>query len=108
MRSRDAQRSAPPMGSGGALRCASRLNGTWVSRMRLRPALLTLPALFAVSLAWAQQPADVSGPINVGPRPVASDQTVKLDYDIVYVRAPRKGDAVGTNWPEISNPVFMD
>src|SRR5947209_19720487 len=76
--------------------------------MRLRPALLTLIALFAISLAWAQQPADVSGPINVGPRPVASDQTVKLDYDIVYVRAPRKGDAVGTNWPEISNPVFMD
>ena len=33
---------------------------------------------------------------------------MKLDYDIVYVRAPRKGDAVGTNWPEISNPVFMD
>ncbi len=33
---------------------------------------------------------------------------MKLDYDIVYVRAPRKGDAVGTNWPEISNPLFMD
>ncbi len=42
------------------------------------------------------------------PRPVASDPSVKLDYDIAYVRAPRKGDAVGTNWTEISNPTFMD
>src|SRR4051812_32384998 len=64
--------------------------------------------LALVSLATAQPPADVSGPINVSPRPVASDPSVKLDYDIVYVRAPRKGDAVGTNWPEIANPVFMD
>ena len=31
-----------------------------------------------------------------------------VNYDIVYVRAPRRGDAVGTNWPEISNPVFLD
>ena len=33
---------------------------------------------------------------------------MKFDYDIVYVRAPRKGDDVGTNWTEIANPVFMD
>src|SRR5438045_1454274 len=72
--------------------------------------LASFPLLF-ISLAWAQpqpQPPDVSGPINVAPKPVVSDTSVKLDYDIVYVRAPRKGDAVGTNWTEISNPVFMD
>ena len=33
---------------------------------------------------------------------------MKLDYDIVYVRAPRRGDDVGTNWAEISSPLFMD
>jgi hypothetical protein len=60
-----------------------------------------------VTAAFARQPA-VPDPIDVRPKPVATDPTVKLDYDIVYVRAPRKGDAVGTNWPEISNPVFMD
>jgi hypothetical protein len=70
--------------------------------MRL-PSLAFIPFL-ALSVALAQQP----GTINVNPRPVTSDKTVKLDYDIVYVRAPRKGDAVGTNWAEISNPVFMD
>jgi len=50
----------------------------------------------------------VTGPINVSPKAIASDKSVKLDYDIVYVRAPRNGDKVGTNWPEISNPVYMD
>ena len=75
--------------------------------MRVRFLLATLP-LLVVSLALAQPQPDVSGPINVNPKPVASDKAVKLDYDIVYVRAPRNGDKVGTNWPEISNPVFMD
>src|SRR5881394_3520132 len=67
---------------------------------------LCIPLVVAV--AFAQQGSDVSGPINVSPPHFSADKSVKLDYDIVYVRAPRKGDAVGTNWPEISNPVFMD
>jgi hypothetical protein len=75
--------------------------------VRLRLLVAALPFLLA-SLAWGQPQPDPSGPINVTPKPVASDTSVKLDYDVVYVRAPRKGDAVGTNWPEISNPVFMD
>src|SRR5215475_1082016 len=69
---------------------------------------LALLALVAVASFAAAQAPDISGPINVSPKPVSTDPAVKLDYDIVYVRAPRKGDAVGTNWPEISNPVFMD
>lgn len=68
---------------------------------------LCLPVL-VVTAAFAQRPADAPGPIDIRPKPVASDPSVKFDYDLVYVRAPRKGDAVGTNWPEISNPVFMD
>lgn len=78
-----------------------------MSRLRLLPCA-AIPLLF-LPFAWAQpQPPALSGTINVSPKPVASDKGVKLDYDIVYVRMPRKGDAVGTNWPEISNPVFMD
>ena len=73
---------------------------------------MRLIALAAFSLLLAAlavaQPPDASGPINVSPKPLASDKAVKIDYDIVYVRAPRNGDKVGTNWPEISNPVFMD
>jgi hypothetical protein len=70
----------------------------------MRWGLLAALILFGLGIGFAQQPAT----IDVHPKPIASDSSVKLDYDIVYVRAPRKGDAVGTNWPEISNPVFMD
>ena len=45
---------------------------------------------------------------KIEPPPIASDPSVKLDYDIVYVRAPRRGDDVGTNWAEVSSPLFMD
>src|SRR5262245_25895782 len=74
----------------------------------MRLALFALLPLVGFSLALAQPPADTPGTINITPKHVSTDPAVKLDYDIVYVRAPRKGDAVGTNWPEISNPVFMD
>jgi Hydrazine synthase alpha subunit middle domain len=45
---------------------------------------------------------------NVELRHISSDHSVKLDYDIVYVRGPRRGDEVGTNWAEVSSPLFMD
>jgi len=64
-------------------------------------------AILLIPIAFARQPTP-RAPANSNPKPVASDTDVKLNYDIVYVRAPRRGDAVGTNWPEISNPVFMD
>ncbi len=75
--------------------------------MRFPRALFALIPLVLVPLALAQPPRGTA-PIDVEPKPIASDKSVKLDYDIVYVRMPRKGDDVGTNWTEISNPVFMD
>ena len=45
---------------------------------------------------------------KIEPPPVATDPSVKLDYDIVYIRRPRRGDDVGTNWAEVSSPLFMD
>lgn len=47
---------------------------------------LTLLILTA-TLAWA--PLGSSAPLNVAPPPISTDSTVKYDYDIVYVRAPR-------------------
>ncbi len=52
------------------------------------------------------------GPLNIKPRPIAEDKTVKYDYDIVYVRAPRFGKDKGKDgkerpaqvWPEIGHP----
>jgi hypothetical protein len=83
-----------------------------MSRASLRTIslFLALPALIG-PLAQARQTARddrVKSEISVEPRHVSTDRSVKLDYDIVYVRAPRRGDEVGTNWAEISSPLFMD
>jgi Hydrazine synthase alpha subunit middle domain len=72
------------------------------------PRLFLFGILAAVTVGLGQEKEDVSGPINVTPPHFSTDKSVKLDYDIVYVRAPRRGDALGTNWTEISNPVYMD
>jgi RNA polymerase sigma factor (sigma-70 family) len=44
-------------------------------------------------------------PINVEPPPIAKDPTVKYDYDIVYVRAPRFGDNKQIRWTEVFSPL---
>ncbi len=77
----------------------------------MRLPILAVPAalIACLSFSLAQQPArTLPDTININPKSIASDPSVKRDYDIVYVRAPRKGDDVGTNWPEIANPAFMD
>ncbi len=68
-------------------------------------ALVPLAALASVALG---QPFAPPRPLDISPRPVASDPAVTIDYDIVYVRMPRKGDAVGTSWAEIANPTYTD
>lgn len=72
-------------------------------------ACVAVLAAFLVSFLPAQdRPTLASGPINIQPPPIRTDPSVRWDYDIVYVRTPRQGDNIGTNWPEISNPTFMD
>jgi hypothetical protein len=59
--------------------------------------------------------ADVLPPEKMDPvpKPLASDPSVKIDYDIVYVRAPRfvdRGDGKRhpSAWPEIGHPTNID
>ncbi len=47
-------------------------------------------------------------PIVVKVTLISSDQAVKYDYDIVYVRTPRKGDKARSTWTEIAHPAIMD
>jgi hypothetical protein len=47
-------------------------------------------------------------PIDLKVPHLTTDKSVKYDYDIVYVRAPRKGNVVGSKWAEIAHPVQMD
>ena len=66
---------------------------------------LSAPAAFGQRL---RKPPTTPASASLHPRPVLSDRTDKLDYDIVYVRAPRRGDEIGTNWAEVSSPLYMD
>jgi hypothetical protein len=61
--------------------------------------LLLLPAA-------AQKPDEA--PALVHPPPVSTDPSVRLDYDIVYVRAPRHGDERPGVWADFSNPLHME
>jgi hypothetical protein len=47
----------------------------------------------------------IKTPLNVNPKPIASDPSVKYDYDIVYVRAPRKGDNKQIAWADVFAPL---
>src|SRR5437667_8180966 len=42
--------------------------------------------------------------LNMEPKPIQSDRSVKYDYDIVYVRAPRRGDERQIAWADVFNP----
>src|SRR4051812_24812844 len=46
--------------------------------------------------------------IAINPAPIASDKSVKYDYDIVYVRAPRRADGKEINWAEFGHPTNME
>ena len=47
------------------------------------------------------------GDLSVAPPLVTTDKTVKYDYDIVYVRAPR-GDKGKARWAEVGDPRTME
>jgi hypothetical protein len=70
---------------------------------RLIPlALLTLPVALVGTLAGEEKK---SRTLDVHPQHISTDKTVKYDYDIVYVRAPRKGDDVQIAWAEVFAPL---
>src|SRR5580765_903638 len=49
------------------------------------------------------------GPFNVVVPKVSTDPTIKYDYDIVYIRTPRKGNAPhSSRWPDATLPLNVD
>src|SRR5262249_7636508 len=49
------------------------------------------------------------GPFNIAVPQISTDQSVKYDYDIVYVRTPRKGNTPhSSRWADASLPLNVD
>ncbi|HZT80526.1 MAG TPA: hypothetical protein VFA26_09895, partial [Gemmataceae bacterium] len=77
-------------------------------RLRYLPALLPLAAALAAAAPPPKEPLFLD-PLNVKVPHVSSDKSVRLDYDIVYVRARRAGDKVHKRFfTDFSQPVTME
>jgi hypothetical protein len=51
--------------------------------------------------------AKFAGPLSMDPPHISTDKSVKYDYDIVYVRAPRN-DRDRSRWAEVGDPRTME
>src|SRR5205823_6893300 len=74
--------------------------------MRRSLSLLLLACLAAV--AGSAAPEKKAPPLSMDPPPIASDKSVKYDFDIVYVRAPRKDPTGRSRWAEVGDPRTME
>jgi hypothetical protein len=73
-----------------------------------RLVLLVLLAPLTGAVAVTAAPDGKDRVLNVHPSAIVKDEKVKYDYDIVYVRAPRKGDDEQIAWTEVINPLHAE
>src|SRR5215510_4617610 len=77
--------------------------------------MLRLSVLTALLLALGlgAAPRTPSRRLDMDPKPIRADTSIRYDYDIVYVRAPRfvpgrGGKQKPSAWPEIAHPTNID
>ncbi len=70
--------------------------------------LACLGMLIVLLPVLSQDKKDPPKKLNVNPPHVSTDKSIKIDYDIVYVRAPRHGDEKRGKWAEFSDPTRME
>jgi hypothetical protein len=68
--------------------------------------VIAVTALTA-SLGGQERKSSFGGVLNMRPPHITTDKTVKYDYDIVYVRAPRGENGKG-RWAEVGDPRTME
>jgi hypothetical protein len=71
-------------------------------------ALLALLSNFDAARAARDPEGPYRDPIDLNVPAIATDKSIRYDYDIAYVRAPRHGDRIRSNWAEIAHPTLMD
>src|SRR5436190_21004444 len=78
---------------------------------RIRYAIFALVFAFVVNVPGISQQKKEElflDPIDVKVPHISTDKAIKYDFDIVYVRTPRKGDKARSSWTEIAHPAIMD
>jgi hypothetical protein len=70
--------------------------------------IIQLTMLLSTSLVLGQEKNAPQPVLNVQSPHIRTDKSVKYDYDIVYVRAPRYGDEKRAQWAEFSDPLRME
>src|SRR6516165_5453440 len=76
----------------------------------LRSITLALLAVLVLTTGLGAQDGTkplYKGELSIAPPPIAGDKSVKYDYDIVYVRAPRGANGKG-RWAEVGDPRTME
>ncbi len=76
--------------------------------MQRHIALACLLALINILPVYSQGKKDQPKKLDVNPKHISTDKTIEVDYDIVYVRAPRYGDEKRPGWAEFSDPTRME
>lgn len=69
----------------------------------MRACWLTCLFLSAAALVLAESP--VPQPQRLQVPTIATDSSIRYDYDIVYIRAPRRGDDTAIRWTEVFSPL---
>jgi hypothetical protein len=72
----------------------------------MRRRLTLLVALLAGSALGIA--AEAPRELSVRLQPIAADRSVAYDYDIIYVRAPRRAGGKEIRWAEFGNPTSME
>lgn len=62
----------------------------------------------AVALAQKLPDKRYTEALNMNPPHIKTDKSVRYDFDIIYVRAPRAGDKVASKWAEVGDPRTME
>jgi hypothetical protein len=67
-----------------------------------------LLAILTASAAFSAERAKYLGPLRMDPPHISTDPSVRYDYDIVYVRAPRRAADGKSRWAEVGDPRTME
>src|SRR4051812_35719853 len=69
---------------------------------------LIVVVLLVSALPAEEAPKRYLGRLNMDPPPIDSDKSVKYDFPIVYVRAPRREADGKSKWAEVGDPRTME